>query len=301
MWDKALDVLLDATLDTLRLLPFLLITYLLMEYLEHRTSDKIQRSVKNAGNFGPLLGSLLGAVPQCGFSAAASGFYAGKIITLGTLIAIYLSTSDEMLPILISEQVSFKFIAIILAIKVAYGCFVGYLIDFVFHRQVTKIHASSRPDEPIFSDICEQENCNCEESVWKSSIKHTLQILLFIFAVNLLLGALFEFIPEPEETIANISSNGIAGKLLVPFIASFVGLIPNCASSVILTKLMLGGVLSVGGMMAGLLSSAGIGWIILLKAGHSKKATLKVIGILYLAGAIGGLLFGLVVPKSLLM
>lgn len=283
-----LDILLDAVLDTLKLLPFLFLTYLAMEFLEHRTSDKVQRAVKSAGKWGPVLGGLLGAVPQCGFSAAASGFYAGKIVTMGTLIAIYLSTSDEMLPILISEQVSPAFIGIILASKVVYGCIAGFVIDGIFKKETVKIHSQFQPDEPVFHDLCVEEKCNCEESVLKSSIKHTLQIAAFILVVNLVFNTVFEFIPEGalEGTIMN-------NRFVAPFIAGIIGLIPNCAASVLLTQMMLKGVLHVGGMMAGLMTSAGIGWMVLLRAGHNRKDTLRVISILYIAGVIGGFLFGL--------
>ena len=288
MSEVIIDILLDALIDTAKLIPFLLITYLVMEVLEHRTTEKIQRAVKNAGRFGPLIGSVLGAVPQCGFSAAASGFYVGRIITMGTLIAIYLSTSDEMLPILISEKVSYTLILIVLLTKIVYGCVAGYIIDFIFKNDVTKMHAPSRPDEPVFSDICEQDKCNCKDSVLWSSIKHTLQIAMFILIVNLILNTLFEFLPAGalEGTVMN-------NRFIAPFIASFIGLIPNCAASVLLTEMMVGGALHIGGMMAGLMSSAGIGWLVLFKAGHSRRDTLKVIGVLYLCGVIGGFIFGL--------
>ena len=289
MLDTIIDILLDAVLDTLKLLPFLYLTYLAMEFLEHKTSDKVQRSVKRAGKFGPLLGGLLGAVPQCGFSAAASGFYAGRIVTLGTLIAIYLSTSDEMLPILISEKVSISFILIVLVTKVVYGVCVGFLIDFVMRKDITKMHAESRPDEPVFHDLCEKENCHCEESVFLSALKHTLQIAAFIFAVNVVLNACIGLLPEGA-----LEASFMNNRFIAPFVAGIIGLIPNCAASVLLTQMMLKGALHVGGMMAGLMTGAGIGWLVLLKAGHNRKETLKVIGILYVAGVIGGFLFGLI-------
>ena len=287
MFDILLDVFIDAVLDTLKLVPFLFLTYLLMEWLEHKTSDAIQRKVKRAGRLGPLFGGLLGAVPQCGFSAAASGLYAGKIISMGTLIAIYLSTSDEMLPILISENVGISFIVMVLALKVIYGCLIGFVLDLLFKKE-TKMRADSRPDEPVFTDLCKKENCNCEESVLFSALKHTLQIVLFIFIINIILGCLLAFVPESffEGWILNNSFLG-------PFVSAFIGLIPNCAASVVITQMFLKGAMSFGSMMAGLLCGAGIGWIVLLRAGHNKRDTLKVIGILYLTSVLGGLLMGL--------
>lgn len=288
MIEMIIDILKDAALDTLKLLPFLLLTYLAMEVLEHRTSEKVQRVIKRAGKWGPVFGSLLGAVPQCGFSAAASGFYAGKIITLGTLIAIYISTSDEMLPILLSEQVGASFIAVVLLTKIVYGFIVGLIIDFIFKNDVVKIHAKSQPDEPVFHDICEQEKCHCDESVIWSSVKHTLQIGLFILIVNIVLNTLIGFLPEGalETSVMN-------NKFIAPLLAGIVGLIPNCASSVLLTQMMLKGALCSGGMMAGLMTSAGIGWLVLLRSGHSRRETLKVMGILYVTGVIGGYITGL--------
>ena len=131
MLDILLDVLIDTILDGLKILPFLFLTYLLMEYIEHKTSNKTKKIIKKSGKFGPIIGGFLGAVPQCGFSVAATNFYAGRIITIGTLISIYLSTSDEMLPILISEEQNIWLILQILAIKIAIGIFAGIIIDLI--------------------------------------------------------------------------------------------------------------------------------------------------------------------------
>ena len=286
--DIILDILIDAGLDTLKLLPFLFAAYLLMEFLEHKTSDKVKRTVKNSGKWGPILGGLLGAVPQCGFSAAASGFYAGRIITLGTLLAIYLSTSDEMLPILLSERVSGSFIIIVLVSKVVYGALAGTLIDFIFKTDITRMHAASKPDDPVFHDLCVEEKCNCDKSVFLSALKHSLQIALFILVVNLVLNTCFEFLPEGV-----LEASFMNNRFIAPFVAGLIGLIPNCAASVILTQMCLKGALHVGGMMAGLMTGAGIGWLVLLRAGHSRKDTLKVIGLLYVTGVLGGFIFGL--------
>ena len=163
-----LDVLLETIIDSLKLLPFLFLTYLLMEYLEHKMSDKTKKIIKNAGKAGPLYGAILGAFPQCGFSVAASNLYCGRVITLGTLIAIYLSTSDEMLPILISEKVALSTILAILLIKIVIGIIIGFLIDLIFRN----INKKQNLEEEI-GHLCENEKCDCEhDGIFKSTIKH---------------------------------------------------------------------------------------------------------------------------------
>lgn len=278
-----LDVILDAFIDVLKLIPFLLITYFVMEYLEHKTSVKSMIAVQKAGNFGPIIGGLLGAVPQCGFSAAASNLYAGKVISLGTLLAIYLSTSDEMLPIMISEQVPAKSILIVLAIKVGIGIFWGFLTDFVLFRN------ENAHEHINIHGMCEEEHCNCNKGILGSAFKHTFKISGFIFAVTLALNVLLEFVGE-EKLSGIILNNEIAG----PFISSLIGLIPNCAASVVVTELYLTGAMGFGSLIAGLLAGAGIGWLILLRASNNVKKTFKVIGLLYVFAVVSGLIINLI-------
>ena len=203
MLDTILDVLLDVLLDTVKLLPFLFLTYLAMEYIEHKTGEKAKDAIRASGKVGPLFGSILGAFPQCGFSAAASSLYAGRIITVGTLIAVYLSTSDEMLPIFISEHVPVTDILKILAMKMIIGLFVGFAVD-ISARLI--IRSRSHTPSPEIGHICEHDHCNCEEEgIFKSAVHHTLQITAFIFAVSLVLGYIIEFIGE--ESLANFITN----------------------------------------------------------------------------------------------
>lgn len=272
--------MLDALLDTLKLIPFLFLTYLAMEYLEHRTGEKTQTLIKKAGRFGPVIGGVLGVVPQCGFSAAASNLYAGRVITLGTLMAIYLSTSDEMLPILISEleHTSVGTILTILLAKALIGILAGLLIDLLLRRK-------GREEHQHIHDICEHEHCHCEESILKSALSHTLQIALFILVIGLTLNLLLYF--AGEDLLANLILNHpVAGPLL----ASLVGLIPNCAGSVVITKLYLEEVIGVGAMLAGLLTGSGVGLLILFRVNHHKKENLQVLGLLYAIGALAGIL-----------
>lgn len=280
-----LDILLETIIDSLKLLPFLFLTYLLMEYLEHKMSDKTKKIIKNAGKAGPLYGAILGAFPQCGFSVAASNLYCGKVITLGTLIAIYLSTSDEMLPILISEKVALTTIIGILVIKVVIGIIIGFLIDLIFRN----INKKQNVEEEI-GHLCENEKCDCEhDGILKSTIKHTLNILLFIFLISLAFHIIIHFIGE--ENISNIILNK---PVIGPIIAGVVGLIPNCASSVIITQLYLKELLSLGAMLSGLLVNGGVGLLILFRENKNLKQNLMITGILYASGVISGILIELI-------
>ena len=168
-----LHIIEHSLLDSLKLVPFLFLTYLAMEYLEHKTGAKVQKIIRKAGKWGPVAGGILGAAPQCGFSAAASNLYAGRVITLGTLIAVFLSTSDEMLPILISEKVEPALIFKILLIKVVIGIVAGFVIDLIVGRNREQEHSH-------IHEMCEQENCHCEEGILRSAVNHTLRITFFI-------------------------------------------------------------------------------------------------------------------------
>lgn len=279
MW----DVIIDTLLDTVKLIPFLLLTYLAMEYLEHKTGRKAQGLVRKAGRLGPVIGGALGVVPQCGFSAAASNLYAGRVITLGTLIAIYLSTSDEMLPVLISERAPIQTIVLILLAKAAIGIAAGFMVDMIFSRR--------RGEEHHIHDICEQEHCHCEEgSIFRSALVHTAQIGSFILIITFLLNLLFFF--AGEDVLAGLVLNR---EVLGPVLAGLVGLVPNCAGSVAITQLYLEGVIGTGAMLAGLLTSSGVGLLVLFRVNHDRKENLKILGMLYFIGVFVGAVVGLIV------
>lgn len=281
---EIIHVLEHGIIDTVKLVPFLFLTYLFMEYIEHKTSTKVKNLVHKSGKAGPLIGGLLGAVPQCGFSASAASLYAGRVISLGTLIAIFLSTSDEMLPILISEAVDVKVILPILGIKVAIGMVAGFVIDFV-------MHFGKKPETEEFKihDMCEHGHCHCEKSIWKSALKHTLQITLFILIVNLVLGFVIEFVGE--ESLANLF---FAKPVIGEIVAGLVGLIPNCASSVVITQLYLEGVIGFGAMMSGLLVGSGVGLLVLFRVNESLKDNLRILAVLYGIGVGCGILLGFI-------
>ncbi len=276
-----IDALMETIVDGVRILPFLFVTYLIMEYIEHKTSEKAEAAIKKAGRFGPIPGGILGMIPQCGFSAAASNLYAGRIITLGTLIAIFLSTSDEMLPILISEQVAPAVIAKILGTKAMIGILAGFVIDLVIRKK----HQGKKEHLRI-EHMCDHEHCHCNEgNILKSAISHTLQIFLFIlicsFAVNIAIGLL------GEETLVSF----LSGKPLIgPLLSGIVGLIPNCAASVVITQLYLEGMLSAGAMMAGLLVGSGVGLLILFRANDDIRENISITLLLYVIGVVAGVI-----------
>ena len=314
-----LDVILDTLIDSIKLVPFLFLTYLAMEYLEHKAGEKTTRMVRKAGKLGPLIGGVAGVLPQCGFSAAASNLYAGRVITLGTLIAIYLSTSDEMLPLLISsEQVTVGFILEILAAKAVIGAVAGFLIDLLIREQ--KVHhdhpehghkhghsaqgmhgqdseandhgheghhheEEDHAEQEHIHEICEHENCHCEEDgIFLSAVKHTLQITFFIIVIGFVLNVVLHFVGE--DALANLILNR---PVLGPVLAGLVGLIPNCAASVTVTQLYISGVISLGAMMSGLLVGAGVGLLVLFRVNPDKKENLKIVGILYVIGVLTGI------------
>ena len=285
------DCFLDALIDSLKILPFLLLTYVVMEYLEHRMKETSKDAIRKSGRLGPLFGAACGIIPQCGFSAAASNLYAGRVITIGTLIAVYLSTSDEMLPILISEQVPFSVMLKILGLKFGIALIMGFIVDWIFARSMhMRAYADRVPEDETFfiKKLCETEQCKCNDGIFKSAVKHTLHIILFLlmisFALNIILMAV------GEESLCNFVLNKpFVGVLL----SGLIGLIPNCAASVVITQLYLEGLLSAGPMMAGLLVSAGVGLLVLFKVNDHPRENLKILGLLYAIGVVSGLLIEL--------
>lgn len=277
------EIILDTLLDSVRLLPFLFLTYLAMEYLEHKAGEHLQNIIRKSGKCGPLIGSVLGIFPQCGFSAAASNLYAGRIITIGTLISIYLATSDEMLPILISENAGMGMILKILGAKIIIGTIAGMIIDAMANRFFYK-----KERKPEIEHLCEQHHCHCDEGILKSALHHTLEIFIYLLIVSFILNILIAIIGE--DFLASLVLNRvIIGELL----AGIIGLIPNCAASVIITQLYLKGILSAGAMMSGLLVGAGVGIIVLLRVNDRPKENAVIISLLYVVGVAAGIVIEL--------
>ncbi len=294
--------------DTLYLIPFLWVTYLAMEWLEHKTGERTQNAIRHAGAAGPIVGAFLGVVPQCGFSAVAATLYAGRVITLGTLFAVFLSTSDEMLPIFLAEAVPGNTILSIMGAKVVIGMVMGFVVDAVLRlarrdRQSLRIH-----------ELCEQDQCGCNHDCrtceaaperayehhddvehthshghgWKgillSATKHTVQVTLFIFAITIVLNIVLETVGE--EALARLLGDNPAFSV---FATALVGLIPNCAASVVIAQLYVEGVLGAGAMLAGLLVSAGVGLLVLVRANRPWRQNAAIIALLYVIGVFWGL------------
>ncbi len=283
MSELLLEALLDAVIDTAKLIPFLFVTYLFMEFLERKTEERSAEALRKVGKAGPVIGGLLGIVPQCGFSAAAASLFSGGVISLGTLLAVFLSTSDEMLPIFISSAVGFRTIFRVVIAKVIIGLITGLVIDLV----ITLAHYRMKSDKHIH-DLCEQEHCGCEDEeggVVRSALVHTLKITLFIFIISFIITLLVE--GAGEEKIAGFLSGM---PYLGVFLSGIVGLIPNCAASVMITQLYLSGLLGAGQMMSGLLVGAGVGLLVLFRTSRHWKENLKVLVVLYAAGVSWGLI-----------
>lgn len=267
------DIIIDTIVDFAKLLPFLFITYLIMEWIEHSTNEGSENLIKKSGKYGPVIGAILGVVPQCGFSAAGSTFYAGRVISIGTLIAIYMSTSDEMLPIMIASAAPIGEIVKILIVKVICGMIAGLILDWL-------IFPAGKLNIPIdIDELCTDESCGCKQgghNILIPAIRHTLKTGLFIFIVSFVLNVTLEF--AGEGVITNVFTN-------IPFvenmIAAVVGLIPNCAASVALTTLYIEGAISFSALISGLLAGAGVGLLVLFRVNNHQKENLRIVGILY--------------------
>ena len=273
-------ILWHGLLDSLKLLPFLFLTYLLMELLEHRAGDKVESAIAKAGRAGPAIGGLLGLIPQCGFSTALAGFYAGRLVTPGTLLAVFLATSDEMLPIFIgAKNVSAGQILTVLGLKLGIAVTVGFAVDLILKNRIEK---------PQLSEMCQEENCHCEKGIWRSALHHTLHVFLFVLIINLLLTGAFELIGEAAITKA-INSVPVLGTVL----SALIGLIPNCAASVAIATLWTKGLISGGAMLAGLLTGAGAGLLVLFRTNKHPKENLLLLAVLLGCGVLFGCLLDL--------
>lgn len=278
------DVLLHSVIDTLKLLPFLFLTYLLMEYIEHRAGDRAERFMKRAGHFAPVVGGLLGLVPQCGFSAAGAGLYAGRVISVGTLIAIFLSTSDEMLPILISGNMPAGEIALILVYKALVAILVGFGADFV-------VRALHKGESINIDAICDEDGCHCERGIFYSAIHHTLTVSIFVLIITVTINVLVFFVGEENLALFMYDK-----PVVSHIIAAVFGLIPNCAASVALATFFGEGLITAGTMMAGLFSGAGVGVLVLFKVNKHIKTNLFILLTLVCIGLLFGLVFDLLFP-----
>ncbi|MBP1536387.1 MAG: arsenic efflux protein [Ruminococcus sp.] len=281
MWDRIFDVLLDAFKDTLITLPFLFGVYLLIEYIEHKSSDKLGNALRKMGPFGSAGGAVIGAIPQCGFSVAASNLYAGRLISMGTLIAVYISTSDEAIPLIIGEPKAVPMLWKLILIKVGIAMAAGMVVDLAI-----KLFGKKQKQEP-FKELC--ADCDCEHhSILHSALHHTLHIIIFILIINLVLGFVMEF--AGKQTVEKLM---MTDSWVQPVIAAFIGFIPNCAASAVLTKLYIGGVVSFGALITGLCTGAGVGLMVLFRTNKNYKQNFAIMGILYVVAVASGLIIQL--------
>ena len=278
------QVIFHAVIDILPIIPFLFLTYLLMEFIEHRAESSTVNFLKKSGKFGPIIGGTVGVIPQCGFSSVASNLYCTKIISMGTLIAVFLSTSDEMLPLLISNSdIGGKKIVFILIYKVAVAILIGLGIDLAL-RLLNKGKGEINIDE-----ICENDNCHCEKGILHSAIHHTVKISVFILLCTLLINIAIFFIGE--EYLAKVMYNK---PFISHVIAAIFGLIPNCAASVALTEFYTSGFITLGTMLSGLFAGSGVGLLVLFKINKNYKANLAIVAILIVSGLCAGLFADLI-------
>lgn len=274
-----LDIIKETLLDTLKLIPFLFIAFLIIEFIEHKLNTKNKKILTKTKKYGSIFGSLLGVIPQCGFSVMATNLYITRIISLGTLISIYLSTSDEMLPILISKKTNPSVIIKILLIKILFSLIYGIIIDLIIRK---------RKEKETYH-ICEEEHCECEQSIIKSSLKHTINITIFILIINFIINIIFTYIGEDF-----LSKIFLKNSIFGPFITSLIGLIPNCGASVVLTELYLNNSINLSALISGLLTGSGTALIILFKGNKNTKENIFIIILLYSLGAISGLIIELI-------
>ena len=270
------DIILDTLIDGVKLLPFLFITFLLMELIEHKFGDKLNNKLSKVNKFGPILGGILGILPQCGISASATNFYITRVITYGTLISVYLSTSDEMLPILISEKADPILIIKLLLIKLICGIFFGFLIDLIFRKK----------NHEDIKDFCDIEDCDCEHGILKSSIIHTIKTFIYLIVISFILNIILHYFGESFLESILMKNNPFA-----IVITAIIGLIPNCSTSILLTELYLKDLISVGKLIGGLLVNSGVGLLILIRYNKNSKENIKTIIILLLIGIIIGFIF----------
>lgn len=276
------EVILDSLIDTVKLLPYLLATFIILELFEHKMTNKNQKLLTKNKKYGPLIGGILGALPQCGFSSMASNLFSARVITIGTLIAVFLSTSDEMLPIMLSEKTDVRLLISIILFKVIIGIIVGFIIDLIYKKKEEKTE---------IKELCEHDHCHCKkENIILSSIIHTLKIGLFVLIANLLIGVVIYKVGEDR-----VSSILLNNNILTYFASSIIGLIPNCAGSVIITELYLSNLITLGTLLAGLLTESGLGILLLFRSNKNIKENILILSIIYFLGVIIGIIVDLII------
>ena len=278
-----LDALLDALIDGVKMLPFLYLAYLLIEWLERHHGESIEGALAGGGRWGFIPGALLGCVPQCGFSAVASNLYASRVITPGTLLAVFIATSDEAIPLLAAEPSQWVTLVLLLACKVAFAIVGGWLLDIPLRHVLPHSLYGGHAD-----DVDCHEEHEESSSIFMAALRHTLEIFVFILLFSFIISLLFEGFGE-EPITAALSGMGI----FQPMLTALVGLVPNCAVSVLLAQLYVQGAISFGSLFAGLTAGAGVGLAVLWRVNPSGKQNLFMTGLLWAVGAATGMLLQL--------
>lgn len=278
--DGFLDVILDAVIDTVKVLPFLFIAFLVIEFLEHKAQDKIKHLFTRAGAFVPAIATVLGCIPQCGFSVMSSNLYSSGIITLGTLIAVFLSTSDEAVILLATAHNGSFEIFKLLVTKIIIALICGYVIYYIERKNHTHHHHHSH-------DLCEHDHCGCHEhgGVLRPALIHTVKVFGFLLLFTVIIDLIVAFIGT--DTLSHLL---LSESIFQPFLSAIIGFIPNCASSVLLTQLYIEGTLSFGALIAGLCTNAGAGLLVLFRDKSKFKENIKILGILYICAVIPGII-----------
>ena len=282
-----MDILLDAGLDSIRMLPFLYLAYLLIEWIERTRGSHIEALLAQGSRWGAAVGAVLGTIPQCGFSAMAASLYGSGVITLGTLMAVFIATSDEAIPMLLAVPERWPELALLILIKLAVALAAGLVLDLVVTRLLPARFRGG------FSGIETEVDCHEEheeeQGIWTAALTHTLQIFVYIFLFSAAIGLLIGLVGE-EQFSAFLQQTGP----FQPVLAALVGLIPGCFSSVLLTELYLSGTLRFSSALAGLCSATGVGLVTLLRTSRSLRQTLLVLLLLWGIGSAAGLLLGMV-------
>lgn len=277
-----LDVLLDALIDGAKMLPFLYLAYLLIEWLERNHGQRIENALAGGGRWGFVPGAVLGCVPQCGFSAVAANFYASRVITPGTLLAVFVATSDEAVPLLAAEPGMWGTLAVLLVLKVILGMVAGFVLDVPLRRVLPQSLYGG------YAGHADEVDCHEEHEehsgIFLAALRHTLEIFAFILLFSFLIGLVFELVGEGAIT-------ALLGRMgpFQPMVAALIGLVPNCAASVLLAQLYMQGAITFGSLMAGLTAGAGIGLAVLWRVNPSWKQNLFMTGLLWAAGAAVGI------------
>lgn len=274
------DILLDTTLDSLRMLPFLFVAFLLLEALEHYSTAFINNTLAKINKAGPLVGALFGCIPQCGFSVMASNLYAGGVISLGTLLSVFLATSDEAILVLIGHPGNGSSILALIVTKIIIAIIAGYIADFFLKGRI-----STKKD---IGNLCTHCGCHDHHGLLRPALNHTLKLFAYIFVFSGILNFLIALLG-----LNTLSAFLLEGSLIQPFLAALIGFIPNCSASVLLTELYLNGALSFASVVAGLCTNAGIGLVVLFRVNKDQRENLKITGLLYLIAAIAGLILQL--------